>query len=59
MALQEGRRFLYEGRPELAVPAALEALRFLAELHGEAALQLTPAYLILAEATTGESGSHP
>ena len=53
MALQEGRRFLHEGRPSLAIPAALEALKFLTEVYGGADIQLTPAYLILAEAAIG------
>lgn len=53
VALQEGRRFLHEGEHALAIPAALEALKFLTELHGGAHIQLTPAYLILAEAAIG------
>lgn len=53
VAIQEGRRFLYEGRPSLAIPAALEALKFLTEVYGGADIQLTPAYLILAEAAIG------
>jgi len=54
VALQEGRRFLHEGEHALAIPAALEALKFLTELHGGAHIQLTPAYLILAEAAIGQ-----
>ena len=53
LALREGRRFLYEGQPSLALPAATEALRFMTEVYGEADIELTPAYLILAEATIG------
>jgi len=55
LALQEGKRFLHEGEHALAIPAALEALKFLTELHGGTHIQLTPAYLILAEAAIGQS----
>ena len=55
LTLQEGRRFLHEGEHALAIPAALEALKFLTELHGGTHIQLTPAYLILAEAAIGQS----
>ena len=54
LALQEGKRFLHEGEHALAIPAALEALKFLTELHGGTHIQLTPAYLILAEAAIGQ-----
>ena len=53
LALQEGRRFLCEGQPRLAIPAALEALKMLTEIHGGSHTQLTPAYLIMAEAAIG------
>lgn len=53
LALQEGRRFLCEGQPRLAIPAALEALKVLTEIHGGSHTQLTPAYLIMAEAAIG------
>ena len=54
LSLREGRRFLYEGQPSLALPAATEALRFMTEVYGEANIELTPAYLILAEAAIGK-----
>lgn len=37
----------------MAIPAALEALRILTEVHGGTHINLTPAYLILAEAAIG------
>lgn len=55
VALREGRRFLHEGLPNLAIPAALEAQKFLTEIHGSAHIELAPAYLILAEAAIGSS----
>lgn len=58
LALQEGRRFLCEGQPRLAIPAALEALKMLTEIHGSSHTKLTPAYLIMAEAAIGTVG-HP
>ena len=54
-SLREGRRFLYEGQPSLALSAATEALRFMTEVYGEANIELTPAYLILAEAAIDKS----
>ena len=45
---------MYEGQPSLALPAATEALRFMTEVYGEAHIELTPAYLILAEAAIGK-----
>ena len=53
LALREGRLFLHEGQHRLAIPAALAALAMLTELHGSAHIQLTPAYLVLAEAAIG------
>lgn len=56
--MQEGRRFLCEGQPRLAIPAALEALKVLTEIHGGSHTLLTPAYLILAEAAIGINVFH-
>ena len=53
VSLQEGRRFLCSGEPHFAIPAALGALKILTEIHGGTHTQLTPAYLILAEAAIG------
>lgn len=37
----------------MAIPAAMEALRFLTELYGNDNIHLTPAYLLLGEAAIG------
>ena len=54
MCLQEAHRFLHEGLHQHAIPAALEALKFLTEVYGSAHIEVTPAYLVLAEATIGK-----
>eukprot|EP00731_Ephydatia_muelleri_P022240 Em0014g831a len=53
VCLQEAHRFLHEGLHQHAIPAALEALKFLTEAYGSAHVEVTPAYLVLAEATIG------
>ena len=55
LSLREGRRFLYKDQPSLVLPVATEALRFMTEVYGEANIELTPAYLILAEAAVGKN----
>ncbi|KFV18020.1 Zinc finger MYND domain-containing protein 12, partial [Tauraco erythrolophus] len=47
------REFLSEGKHREAIPAALHALRFGAEVYGWSSAQLVPAYLLLAEASAG------
>ncbi|NXG55205.1 ZMY12 protein, partial [Hemiprocne comata] len=42
-----------EGRHPEAIPAALQAVKLGAEVHGWDSVQLVPAYLLLAEASTG------
>ncbi len=37
----------------MAIPAALEALKFLTDVYGSSNVHLTPAYLLLAEAAIG------
>ncbi len=37
----------------MAIPAALEALKFLTEVYGNADIHLTPAYLLLGAAAIG------
>eukprot|EP00698_Gefionella_okellyi_P018115 TRINITY_DN5406_c0_g1_i1.p1 TRINITY_DN5406_c0_g1~~TRINITY_DN5406_c0_g1_i1.p1 ORF type:complete len:352 (+),score=41.51 TRINITY_DN5406_c0_g1_i1:44-1099(+) len=46
-------RFLLTGDHELAVPAALQALRFRVAVHGQSSAHLVPAYLQLGEASAG------
>jgi tetratricopeptide (TPR) repeat protein len=56
VALQEGQRLLYSGHAALAIPAALQAVRYLTELGSPdvgvagGVADIAPAYLILSEA---------
>ncbi|XP_034359123.1 zinc finger MYND domain-containing protein 12 isoform X1 [Arvicanthis niloticus] len=47
------QKYLFEGRHEDAVPAALHSLRFRMNVHGLSSVELVPAYLLLAEASLG------
>ncbi|VFV41041.1 zinc finger mynd domain-containing [Lynx pardinus] len=47
------QKYLFEGKHEAAVPAALHSLRFRMNLHGLSSVELVPAYLLLAEASLG------
>jgi len=49
----EASKFLVRGQFELAIPGALQALRFSHELFGERSIELVPSYLLLAEANLG------
>ena len=49
----EASKFLVRGQYELAIPGALQALRFSHELFGERSIELVPSYLLLAEANLG------
>ncbi|NXK25641.1 ZMY12 protein, partial [Arenaria interpres] len=53
LAYGTAREFVLEGKHKEALPAALHALRFSTEVYGSDSLQLVPAYLLLAEASTG------
>lgn len=48
------QKYLFEGRHEDAVPAALHSLRFRMNVHGLSSVELVPAYLLLAEASLGK-----
>ncbi|XP_029803858.1 zinc finger MYND domain-containing protein 12 [Suricata suricatta] len=48
-----GQKYLFEGKHEAAVPAALHSLRFRMNVFGLSSVQLVPAYLLLAEASLG------
>ncbi|KAL2103228.1 hypothetical protein ACEWY4_000096 [Coilia grayii] len=50
---EECRRWLFEGQCVEALPAARLCLRIAMETHGANAIQLVPAYLLLAEANVG------
>ncbi|XP_004406718.1 PREDICTED: zinc finger MYND domain-containing protein 12 isoform X2 [Odobenus rosmarus divergens] len=47
------QKYLFEGKHEAAVPAALHSLRFRMSVHGLSSVELVPAYLLLAEASLG------
>ncbi|XP_008065367.1 zinc finger MYND domain-containing protein 12 isoform X1 [Carlito syrichta] len=47
------QKYLFEGKHEDAVPAALHSLRFRMNVHGLDSVELVPAYLLLAEASLG------
>ncbi|XP_074190637.1 zinc finger MYND domain-containing protein 12 isoform X2 [Rhinolophus sinicus] len=47
------QKYLFEGKHEDAVPAALHSLRFRKNVHGLSSVELVPAYLLLAEASLG------
>ncbi|XP_051027816.1 zinc finger MYND domain-containing protein 12 [Acomys russatus] len=47
------QKYLFEGKHEDAVPAALHSLRFRMSVYGLSSVELVPAYLLLAEASLG------
>ncbi|NXF40915.1 ZMY12 protein, partial [Nyctibius bracteatus] len=53
LAYSRAQKFVLDGKHEEAIPAALQALRFSTEVYGSNSVQLVPAYLLLAEASTG------
>ncbi|XP_006023288.1 zinc finger MYND domain-containing protein 12 [Alligator sinensis] len=53
LTYEVAQKFLYEGKHEEAIPAALHSLRFSISIYGSNSVKLVPAYLILAEASTG------
>ncbi|NXP67655.1 ZMY12 protein, partial [Chloropsis cyanopogon] len=53
VALSTAQGFVWAGKPQEAIPAALQALRFSCRAFGSASVQLVPIYLLLAEASTG------
>ncbi|XP_010176362.2 zinc finger MYND domain-containing protein 12, partial [Antrostomus carolinensis] len=53
LAHRTAQEFILGGKHKEALPAALHALRFSAEVYGSDSVQLVPAYLLLAEASTG------
>ncbi|KAJ3026103.1 UNVERIFIED_CONTAM: Zinc finger MYND domain-containing protein 12, partial [Siphonaria sp. JEL0065] len=44
---------LFEGQYVLAIPAALQALRFSMDVYGQDGIELVPSYLLLGEASIG------
>ena len=51
----EASKNLNEGQFELAIPAALQSLRFSIDLWGAGSIELVPSYLLLGEASIGFS----
>jgi tetratricopeptide (TPR) repeat protein len=49
----ESQKLLVQGQYELAIPGALQALRFSIEVYGANAVELVPSYLLLAESNLG------
>jgi tetratricopeptide (TPR) repeat protein len=49
----EAARFLAEKRYELAIPGALQSLKFSERVFGRGSVELVPSYLLLAEANLG------
>lgn len=54
----EASKYLVSGAYELAIPAALQSLRFSIDVFGHGRIELVPAYLLLAEANLGLSRFH-
>ncbi|KAH6565725.1 hypothetical protein BASA61_010069 [Batrachochytrium salamandrivorans] len=49
----EAHRLLFEGQYDLAIPAALQALRFSMDVSGANSIDLVPSYLLLGKASIG------
>lgn len=52
---QEALKLLHEGHFDLAIPAALQSLRFSMDYYGQNSIDLVPSYLLLGEACVGLS----
>lgn len=53
LCTETAQKFLVQGKCELAVPGALQSLKFAIEVYGSEATELVPSYLLLAEANLG------
>jgi len=53
LCTETAQKFLVQGNYELAVPGALQSLKFAMEVYGNEASELVPSYLLLAEANLG------
>jgi len=53
LCTETSQKFLVQGKYELAVPGALQSLKFAIEVFGSEATELVPSYLLLAEANLG------
>jgi len=53
LCTETAQKFLVQGKYELAVPGALQSLKFAIEVFGTEATELVPSYLLLAQANLG------
>jgi len=53
LCTETSQKFLVQAKYELAVPGALQSLKFAIEVYGSEATELVPSYLLLAEANLG------
>uniref|UniRef100_A0A7S4PS91 MYND-type domain-containing protein n=1 Tax=Alexandrium monilatum TaxID=311494 RepID=A0A7S4PS91_9DINO len=53
LCTETAQKHLVQGKYELAVPGALQSLKFAIEVFGSEATELVPSYLLLAEANLG------
>ncbi len=53
LCTETAQKFLVQGKYDLAVPGALQSLRFAIEICGSEGIQLVSSYLLLAEANLG------
>lgn len=53
LSKNESQKHLVMGQYELAIPGALQSLRFSMEVYGSGRIELVPAYLLLAESNLG------
>jgi hypothetical protein len=51
---KQATRLLFEGKYSLAIPAALEALKFSITCYGSNSIEIVPSYLLLGEASIGK-----
>jgi tetratricopeptide (TPR) repeat protein len=49
----EAANLLARGQFQLSIPGALQSMAFIKDVHGDASVELVPAYLLLAEANLG------
>jgi len=53
LCTETAQKFLVQGKYDLAVPGALQSLKFAIEIYGSESIELVSSYLLLAEANLG------
>lgn len=53
LCTETAQKFLVQGKYDLAVPGALQSLKFAIEIYGSESMELVSSYLLLAEANLG------